>query len=266
MSNVQVLITTMNLNNPKNLLDKMNISSNFSIGNQTDKTEDKDIKYKSFNGKIYSRKEIGVGRNRNLLISNSIADYCIIADDDMRFDDNYEGVVLKYFNIYPQADVIIFNIKELKPTLRRLNNTTKKINIFNYLNYGAARIVFRRNSISYNGITFNTNFGGGTQHLFGEDTLFLRECLRKGLKIIAVPDSIATLLDDRESTWFSGYNEKFLFDKGVVLALAHPFFCKLFAMYLSIKHPEFRYDDIDILDVYKIIKKGINYANNRGFY
>ncbi|HAZ18610.1 MAG TPA: hypothetical protein DCY75_00365, partial [Clostridiales bacterium] len=61
------------------------------------------------------------------------------------------------------------------------------------------------------------------------DTLFLHSCLQKGLKIYAVPDSIATLSDERESTWFRGYNEKYYYDKGVLFAAVSkfwaPFLC-----------------------------------------
>lgn len=86
------------------------------------------------------------------------------------------------------------------------------------MRFGAARIAFRRKSITKNGITFNLHFGGGTEYSAGEDTLFLHDCLRKGLKIVAVPDSIATLLENRESTWFKGYTDKYFLDRGALFA------------------------------------------------
>ena len=89
------------------------------------------------------------------------------------------------------------------------------------MNYGAARIAFKRKSIMYNSICFNEFFGGNVEHMAGEDTLFLHDCLRKGLKIVAVPDVIAKLENKRESTWNKGFTEKMFYDKGVLMALTH---------------------------------------------
>lgn len=84
------------------------------------------------------------------------------------------------------------------------------------MRFGAARIAVKVNSISMNNIYFNLNFGGGCQFSNGEDTLFLYECLRKKLKIYAVNDTIAKLTHERESTWFSNYNEKYFEDKFIL--------------------------------------------------
>jgi hypothetical protein len=80
------------------------------------------------------------------------------------------------------------------------------------MRYGAARIAVRLSSIRNAGIFFNLNFGGGTIHSHGEDVLFLKDCLKHGLKIYAVPYSIAELIENRDSTWFEGYNKKFFRD------------------------------------------------------
>jgi ABC-type glycerol-3-phosphate transport system permease component len=76
---------------------------------------------------------------------------------------------------------------------------------------------------------FNTMFGGGCRYSCGEDTLFLRECLRKGLKIVAVPAALASI-QDGDSTWFDGYTDKYFFDKGVLYYALDKRFCKLHAL------------------------------------
>ena len=92
----------------------------------------------------------------------------------------------------------------------------------------------------------------------GEDVLFVRDCLRKKCKIYAVPDTLASLNDERDSSWFKGYNEKYFFDKGVFLKIAHPKLCSLFALYLVIKHKEYRSErNSNIRKIYRLIKKGI---------
>ncbi len=48
---------------------------------------------------------------------------------------------------------------------------------------------------------------------WGEDTLFLKELIEKGLKLYKSPIRIASV-DMSDSTWFKGYNEKYFKDKG----------------------------------------------------
>ena len=204
---VETLITTMNLTDYKALISKMNIKHNYIIGNQSDYN----FVQKNNDGIIVSTDLKGVGQNRNNIIERASSDICILADDDMIFCDGYETIVKECFAKYPNADVIIFNfINESKG--RRVINKTKKISFHNYMNYGAARIAFRRKSIAYHAILFNTMFGGGTPHQCGEDSLFLNACLRSGFNIIAVPVAIASLTEERESTWFKGYNKKYFYD------------------------------------------------------
>ena len=44
--------------------------------------------------------------------------------------------------------------------------------------------------------------------------MFIRACIHKGLRVIAVPECILRLSDHRPSTWFEGYNQKFFEDFG----------------------------------------------------
>lgn len=64
-------------------------------------------------------------------------------------------------------------------------------------------------------IAFSLLFGGGARYSNGEDSLFLAECIRKGLKVFKAPVTIGKE-NGRPSTWFHGYNEKFFYDRGVL--------------------------------------------------
>lgn len=261
---MQLLVTTVNLDSPSNLLSKLNVRTRFLIGNQTSFNSDEKLLYNSFEGLLINRRERGVGINRNQLINHSSSDICILSDDDMEFVDDYPEIVDKAFSENKDADVIIFNIGD-RDNARRQNTRIKNLSIFNYMNYGAARLAFRRDSIVLNGIAFNTMFGGGCRFSCGEDSLFIRECIRKGLKVIAFPITIARLLDDRESSWFKGYNDKYIFDQGVFLALAHPVLCRLFSFLLCLKHPEYYKDDSSFWKVLKLYNKGISYFKHRSY-
>ena len=65
------------------------------------------------------------------------------------------------------------------------------------------------------GIKFSILFGGGARFSNGEDSLFLKDCLDKGLKMFAVPAVLGEEVP-RPSTWFNGYNDKFFYDRGVL--------------------------------------------------
>ena len=55
----------------------------------------------------------------------------------------------------------------------------------------------------------------------GEDTVFIADCLRAGLKAYSYDLVLGTCAKD-SSTWFSGFNEKYMFDKGAWVAAAFP--------------------------------------------
>ena len=203
------------------LVEKMNIQTDTIVGNQCDSVSTDIFRMHGRKITYLNTMERGVGRNRNLVLKNAEADLCVLADDDMRFIDGYPEIAEKAFHECPDADVLIFNLIEKKP--RRFQNTRiRRIRCFNYAKYGAARLAIRRKSIVDAGITFNTLFGGGAHYSAGEDTIFLKECLNKGLKLYAVPYALAEIDQESESTWFKGYNEKYFYDKGALYAYLYP--------------------------------------------
>lgn len=211
---VQVLVAAMHQND-HSLLEKMNIRSDAIIGNQCDRNEIETFQWNGHNIRYLSFSERGVGLNRNNALMRADGEICLFADDDMVYVDDYVDVVTKAFSENSNADVIVFNLIEPKPTRFVIRKKTR-VNYFNYLRYGTARVAVRLNSVKGNAIYFNQCFGGGTEHCHGEDNLFLTACLNKGLKIYAVPEYIAQLTEERASSWNTGYDEKYLKDQGVL--------------------------------------------------
>ncbi len=211
---IQVLVAAMNQKD-HSLIEKMNIKTDAIVGNQCDfnsvecfETNGKRITYLNFD-------ERGVGLNRNNALMRATGDICLFADDDMVYEDDYVDTILKAFRDNPKADVIIFNLREKKIT-RYVITKNEKIGYLNYLRYGTARVAVRLSSVKKHGIYFNQCFGGGTQYCHGEDNLFLNACLKNGLKMIAVPEYIATLTEERPSSWNNGYDTKYITDQGVL--------------------------------------------------
>ena len=257
---VESLIVTTNQKD-YSLLDKMNIKTDAIVCNQCDRNSVECFDYLGNVLKWYSFNESGVGPNRTNGLMRASADVCLLADDDMVYYDNYVEVVEKAFTDNKDADVIIFNIDE-DGGERFKNVKTVTVNKRNFGRYGAVRIAFRRESIFLNGISFNLSFGGGAKYSAGEDSLFIKSCLDSGLKVIAVPYSIAKLVNDRESTWFTGYTEKYFIDKGVLNYFLNKKLAKLYCFYNAVRHRK-SYKEIGWFNAYKLMIKGVNQVKGK---
>ena len=208
---IQVLVAAMNAE--KTLPEKMNLRTDAIIGNQCDRNSVEETEYDGHTVRWLNFAERGVGLNRNNALMRATADVCLFADDDMIYADDYAEKVEAAFSRHPDADVLVFNLIEEVPT-RYVNRRDRRVGRLNYMRYGTARIAIRLSSVRDAGIAFHLCFGGGTPHAHGEDNLFLTDCLNKKLKVYAVPEFIATLTEERESTWNAGYDEKYLADQG----------------------------------------------------
>ncbi len=226
--NIQVLVASMNQND-HTLPEKMKLKCDAIIGNQCDYNKIEEFLWNGHMIKYLSFAERGVGLNRNNVLMRADADICLFADDDMVYCDDYINIVTEAFKAHQDADVIIFNIEEINPT-RYIIKKNGRVWYHNYLRYGTARVAIRLKSIKEHGISFNLCFGGGTEHCHGEDNIFLTDCLKKGLKIYAVPQYIARLTEERESTWDTGYDEKYLRDQGCLYKTISKRFWKLLCL------------------------------------
>ena len=249
---IQTLIVTTNQNDHF-LLDRMNVQTDAIVGNQCDRNLVEEFEHKGNKVKWLSMCERGVGLNRNTVMMRSDSDICVFADDDMVFHDGYGEEVKALFEKYPNADLLLFNLDEKNPK-RHKNTKTVRINRFNYGKYGAARLAFRRERVFMSGISFHLLFGGGAVYSSGEDSIFLHDCLKRKLKILAVPVAIAGLYEERESTWFSGYTHKFFHDKGVLYAQLYG---KLASCIACFKHRNGRYKSYGWKSAYKTMRQGI---------
>ena len=211
---IQVLVAAMNQTD-SSLVKKMNIKTDAIIGNQCDRNLIEKFEFGNQSVIYLNFAERGVGLNRNNALMRADGDVCLFADDDMVYTDDYATIIENAYKEIPDAEVIIFNLIE-KESVRYIIQKPTRVNKLNFLRYGAARISFRLSSVRANGIYFNQCFGGGTEYSHGEDNIFLSDCLKKGLKVYAYPAYIATLTDERPSTWESDNIEKYIKDQGVL--------------------------------------------------
>lgn len=263
MPEIEVLVATMHQTNLSKFKE-MNIQSDVFFANQTDRNEYAEKYIDNKRVRMISTNERGVGKNRNLALLFSKGEICLLGDEDIVYVDDYEQIVQAAFESLPTADIIVFNIETLgKKVKRRQNTKIKRVREHNFLNYGAVRIVFRRESVVRNNIWFSLRFGGGAIYGAGEDSLFLRDSLRKGLRVYTYPVKIAYVKQET-SSWFNGYNKKYLFDKGAFLAAAFPLLKYLIAIYYSNRYryeTEYSFKEIlkYLIEGMRAFKKGIGY-------
>lgn len=257
MAKLQVLVATMQQNDFSKV-EEMNINSDVVYANQADTFSYDEKEYEFRKAKMITTNTRGVGVNRNIGLLYAENDYLLFSDDDLTYLDGYEDVVLKAFEELPYADGIIFNIEtEGMDFDRRANKTIKRVRWYNCLNYGAVRLAVKFVSVKRENIMFNTNFGGGTSFSSGEDTLFICDMLKKGLKIYTYPSTIA-VVDQTDSTWFNGYNEKYYYDKGVLFSAVSKKFAKLLCLQDLIRHRNYKEQGYSFFEAYKFMKNGIS--------
>ena len=239
------------------LLEKMNIQTDAIVGNQCDRNEIENFEWNGHNIKYLNFAERGVGLNRNNALMRADADVCLFADDDVVYYDGYAEKIEKAFEEKPDADVIIFNFKTSRDGEKVFDAVTKtrKVGKRGVTAYGASVIAFRTIKIKYKNIAFHRMFGGGTEFSCGEDTIFLQDCVKKGLCVYTDATTLGTI-NHGESTWFHGYTDKFFIDKGILYKYVFGRMSGPFALYHVVKHRK-KYATIGVRKAYGLMMEGI---------
>ena len=215
---LEVLVAAMGQTD-LSLPEKMNLERPALIGNQCGVWGYEE----QGNVRMVSTATRGVGLNRNYALSLARGDILLFADDDMvYYDPGLQGVV-DAFAAHPKADAIFFSIdKTLNGEISESSLCrTKRLQLWNSMSFGTYRIAIRRSAVEKHRLSFSPLFGGGSKYGSGEDSIFIRDCFRAGLTVYSHSYVLGATAKD-SSSWFTGYNEKFMFDKGAFLACAFP--------------------------------------------
>lgn len=255
MKELQVLVATMNQTD-FSLAEQMNLKCDAVFANQTQKNgyQVKEMPYGTL--QMISTATHGVGLNRNIALQFSDADIILFADDDITY---YEGSLDSVKNAFlenPKADVIIFGIDIVADgrIIEKRHLSKGRLHCWNAMRFGTPEIAVRRKSILKKNITFHQFFGGGCIYGSGEDSLFLRECFRQGLRVYSHDFVLGERRKDN-STWFTGYHQKYFYDKGALIYYLFPKLCYLMAIYFSIHFK--KKIDISCIQRLKLMFSGI---------
>lgn len=255
MMNIQVLVAAMHQKDTS-LAEKMNIRCSAIIANQADREEISRTSANFGEIKMITTETRGVGLNRNIALMAASADVLLFSDDDVVYNDDMPKRVAAAFDEIPTADVIIFGmdiVKNCEVTEKR-HLKTGRLHVWNSMRFGTYTVAVRRSSIVKKNITFNQCFGGGCVFSAGEDSLFIKSCFDAGLRVYSYDYVLGTCAKD-SSTWFVGHNEKYFYDKGVLVRNLFPRTAYLMALYFGIRFK--RKTDLGVMQRLKYIYSGV---------
>lgn len=253
---LEILATTMN-GVDFSKIEKMKINSDVVFANQCDRDGFNKIEFNGHIAKMISTTSRGLSRNRNIALahSNQNADLILFLDDDLVLNDAYENLIIEEFEKHPEADAIKFNIHDLSDIRKISMKKTvawKKCTRRNMSASGVCGLVIKRKTIERYSLRFHENFGAGTDNYCGEDTIFLQNLINLRIRAYLSPVDIAGI-DQSESTWFKGYDEKYFTVSGKVLATIYPRLCRILAVrsaYRFSKRPKCKMKFHQILKCY----------------
>ena len=241
------------------LIEQMHIKTDAVIVNQCDRYGYEEIEHEGHRVKVFSMPEKGVGLSRNTALLHADGDICVFMDEDVVLDGDYEEKVRRAYEELPGADMLLVNVKVAPSRRTYWNEDIHRINYRNYGRYPGYSITAKRDALLRANAHYSLLFGGGARYSNGEDSLFLRDCLKAGLKIYSHTVCIGEETE-RQSTWFHGYDEKFFRDRGV---LYHYLYGKM-ALPLSFRflwvHRKQMCRDVPLRQAYLWMKGGVREA------
>lgn len=221
------------------------------IINQTDNQKiikEEYIKMLNFNEK-------GLSKSRNRAIENATGDICIITDDDVKFKKDIFEEIRKVFIENPDIDIFTFKYDKHNKNLNKNYREEAFIHDkFSIAKVSSIEIAFRIRSIMENNIRFDEKFGLNSRYLSGEENIFLKDALDKGLKIMYYPLIIA---DHPDETSTSTWSDKKIFSKGALFYRLYGNIAYILALGFGIKkHKEYKVD-YTIFKFVKLILNGV---------
>lgn len=258
---LQVLVAAVN-QEVNTLAEKMNLETDAIIVNQCDCFAYQEYLHKDRLIRCLSMAERGVGLSRNTALMRADAQLCLFSDEDIVFYPGYEEIVCRAFEKNRDADVITFNFKVDPSRATYYNQSEKRIHWYNYGRYPTFAVAARTESLRRANVSFSLLFGGGARYSNGEDSLFLHDCLKKGLHLYANTEEIGEEVY-RESTWFKGYQPKFFIDRGVLYHHLYGALAKVFSLRFLYAHKGEMLKEMSLKEAYLLMKQGIREGKSR---
>lgn len=247
---------------PRELAREMHIETDAVIVNQCGRYDVETFDHKGRKIRVFYMAERGVGLSRNTALMRADGDICLFSDQDIVYETGYEQKILQAFKKCPDADMIVFNVEVSEERKTYYNTGVKRVRWYNCGRYGAVSFAVRREKLFASGVTFSLLFGGGAKYSAGEDSLFLKQFMQKGYRVYT-SEAVIGRETVGDSTWFSGYHNKFFFDRGVLYHFLYGPLAKLWAFRFLAVHRAKLCTQIPLREAYRIMKDGIQSQRRR---
>ena len=255
MNKLEMLISSVNAEGDK-LIEKMHIACDGVLINQCGRDGYYELPVDGGTIRVFEYAQKGVGVSRNHAIDEAKGDIFLFADEDIVYDDGYVSKVLDEFTKHPEADLLFFNIRVCDERRTYYNTDFARCHIYNAGRYPAYSIAVRGDKLRASGVHYSTLFGGGAKYSCGEDSIFIKDCLKAGLRLYRTPVEIGEEVP-RPSTWFTGYNEKFFFDRGVMYHFLYGVLAGVFGFRFVYTKKKEMCRDIPANKAFKLLLDGI---------
>lgn len=252
---LQLLVAAVK-KSPMELIEEMQIDSDAILVSQGMPFGYEELEHQGHLIRYFSMQERGVGLNRNTSLLRADGDICLFADEDIVYEKGYGDLVVSAFEEHPEADMLVFNVQAAAGRETYHNDTFGRVRWYNCGRYPTYSFAAKTEKIHQKNITFSLLFGGGAKYCNGEDSLFIAECIRKGLKVYKIPVLIGRE-NGRESTWFKGYDRKFFFDRGVLYSHLYGRLAELMGFRFVFTKRAEMCKEIPWKNAYKIVCEGI---------
>lgn len=201
------------------IIQRTNVQSDVIVVNQCNYDSIEEFDFENKNGRICHAKfisttERGLSRSRNMAINNAWGDICLICDDDEVVADDCEETILGAYANNPNTALIAFSLIR-NDTGKKYPKGKTALRFKQILKTSSHQITFNRNLIDKYNIKFDEKMGSGTGNGGGEENMFMFTVKKYGLKMLYVPDVIATV-NPSPSQWFQGYDNKYFENLGWV--------------------------------------------------
>jgi len=163
--------------------DTVVISHQYTTPNEPQHTyHDKRVIYAPLSGS-------GLARNRNNALAHAPdKSVGLLADDDVSYVRDCASSIREAYAQFPHADVITFasHHGDAQTHSGCVTPHTK----WSIVHPASFEISFKVGAIRRAGVVFDERFGLGSTYVSGEENIFLKDCLDKGLKLIHVDTPI----------------------------------------------------------------------------
>lgn len=261
MMKVQVLVAAVD-KDVKALVEQMKLETDAIIVNQCGEYDYKEFEHKGRRIRCFSMAERGVGLSRNTALMRAEGELLLFSDEDIVFYPGYEDIIEEVFAQNSDADMITFNFKVDPSRATYYNTKPHRIRWYNYGRYPTYAVAARREALNRAGVSFSLLFGGGAKYSNGEDSLFLHDCLKKGLHLYAATAEIGEEIF-RESTWFKGYNQKFFYDRGFLYYYLYGRLAGLWSLRFLLAHRSAMCETVSVKQAFSWMRQGIKEASWR---